>query len=85
MIKASLAATILVAAFTCTPSAAGDWVEHAAAAAEARAKAEARWVRAERDRANAILARDFAPGQPLQDTQAAATDEHPAATPEVSH
>jgi hypothetical protein len=85
MIKASLAATILVAAFTCTPSAASDWVEHAAAAAEARAKAEARWVRAERDRANAILARDFAPGQPLKDTHAAAADEHPAAVPEVSH
>ncbi len=85
MIKASLAATILVAAFTCTPSVASDWVEYAAEAAEARAKAEARWVRAERDRANAILARDFAPGQPLQDTQAAAADEHPAATPEVSH
>ena len=85
MIKASLAAAILLAAFTSSPSIAADWVEHAAEAAEARAKAEARWVRAERDRANAILARDFTPGQPLKGTQAAGAAEHPADAPEVSH
>jgi hypothetical protein len=87
MIKARIAATILVSAFTCAPCLAADQAEDAAEAAQARIKAEARWVRAERDRANAILARDFVRGSDgLQNADTtAATEDHSAAAPEVSH
>jgi hypothetical protein len=62
MLRASVAAIALSSVFASGSFAGSDLVGYASEAAKAQVNGEAKWIRAERDRANAILARDFVEG-----------------------
>jgi hypothetical protein len=87
MIKTPIAALVALSLLAGTSCMAAEPVEGVTESAIARAKAEARWVRAERDRANRILSRDFVRGEnPIRDVRAEdGAEENPVAAPEVSN